>query len=267
MRRFYVKRKDLSHFPFQFCIDRNGVEQPLEKGYTFTFAIEPPKDQFAFLHVHILQDFALQLDRCWDIPQANLIQVAAKAFEAWLKDEPIPEDHFNNFDLLKVDANWYPHGPDGVPTLIANPYYFDVSTNEPWPTVVDVKTDSTVSNLAQRAETVNHASSSRTKKKFVFGFTTDVCPSLLFIGYDQMRNRVAQAALDIEVRLCNLTDLPPDTHTLFVPPELAQAARNSAPNSRIIALEELINNPIYDAAIEAPEHEQASMAEEHIERA
>ena len=44
MRRFYIKRKDLSHFPFQFYIDRNGVERQLEKGYTFTFAIEPPKD-------------------------------------------------------------------------------------------------------------------------------------------------------------------------------------------------------------------------------
>lgn len=267
MRRFYVKRKDLSQFPFQFYVDRNGVEQPLEKGYTFTFAIEPPKDQFAFLHVHILQDFALQLDRCWDIPQANLIQVAAKAFETWLKDEPIPQDHFNNLDLLKVDADWYPHGPDGVPTLVVNPYYFDVSTNEPRSAIVDVKTDSTASNLAQRAETVNHASSNRTRTKFVFGFTMDVCPSLLFIGYDQMRNRVAQAASDIEVKLSNLADLPPDTHTLFVPPELAQAARQAAPNSRIIALEELINNPIYDTAMQGLEREQASTAEQQIERA
>ncbi len=261
MRRFYVKRKDLSHFPFQFYIDRNGVEQPLEKGHTFTFAIEPPKDRFAFLHVHILQDFVLELDQRWNIPQANLIQVAAKAFEVWLKNEPIPEDHFNNFDMLKVDANWYPHGSDGAPTLITNPYYFEVSTDEPWSPLAEVKTDSTSKDAAQHAETGDHASSNQTKKKFVFAFTTDVCPSLLFIGYDQMRNRVAQTALDIEVTLSNLTDLPPDTHTLFVPTELAQAARQAAPNARIIALEELINNPIYDAVINTLDREQAATAE------
>src|SRR5512135_3003284 len=143
MRRFYVKRKDLSHFPFQFYIDRNGVEQRLAKGFTFTFSMEPPKEGFPFLHVHILQDFALELDERWGIPQANLIQVAAKAFEAWLKGEPVPEDHFNNLDLLKVDAMWYPHGPDGVPTIITNPYYFDVSTDEAWPSLADIKTDAT----------------------------------------------------------------------------------------------------------------------------
>lgn len=257
MRRFYIKRKDLSHFPFQFYIDRNGVERPLEKGYTFTFAIEPPKDQFAFLHVHILQEFALDLDRRWDIPQANLIQVAAKAFEAWLKNDPIPEDHFNNLDLLKVDAAWYPHGPDGVPTLITNPYYFDISTDETWPTVADIKTDATLSDFAQRAHTVTNTSSNRPREKFVFGFTVDVCPSLLFIGYDQMRNRITQAGLDIEVALSRLTDLPPDVHTLFVPSELETAARQSAPNARVVALTELVNAPIYDELVREFKHEPA----------
>lgn len=257
MRRFYIKRKDLSHFPFQFYIDRNGVERQLEKGYTFTFAIEPPKDQFAFLHVHILQDFALELDRRWDIPQANLIQVAAKAFEAWLKSEPIPEDHFNNLDLLKVDALWYPHGPDGVPTIITNPYYFDVSTDEAWPSLADIKTDATPSDFAQRTDAAANISIHRPKKKFVFGFTVDVCPSLLFIGYDQMRNRITQAGLDIEVKLSSLTDLPPDTDALFVPSELETAARQIAPNARVYALAEMINAPIYDELVHEFNHESA----------
>lgn len=264
MRRFYIKRKDLSHFPFQFYVDRNGVEQRLEKGYTFTFAIEPPKDQLAFLHVHILQDFALELGRRWDIPQSNLIQVAAKAFEAWVKNEPIPEDHFNNLDLLKVDAAWYPHSPDGVPTLIANPYYFDICTDEAWPTLADVKNDSTPNDFAMPTETVTNMSSRRPKKKFVFGFTVDVCPGLLFIGYDQMRNRITQAGLDIEVKLSRLTDLPPDAHTLFVPSELETTARQIAPNARVYALAEMVNAPIYDTVLQQLENEQMSeMAQRH----
>ncbi|MGE5265108.1 MAG: hypothetical protein ACM3S0_17140 [Acidobacteriota bacterium] len=257
MRRFYVKRKDLSHFPFQFYVDRNGVERQLEKGHTFTFAIEPPKDQLAFLHVHILQDFALELDRRWDIPQSNLIQVAARAFEAWVKSEPIPEDHFNNLDLLKVDAAWYPHGPDGVPALIANPYYFDISTDEPWFTIANVKTDSTPDDLAKRTDTVTNLSSNRPKKKFVFGFTVDVCPSLLFVGYDQFRNRITQAGLDIEVKLSRLTDLPPDVHTLLVPSELETAARQIARNTRVVALAEMVNAPIYDELVREYSHELA----------
>ncbi len=250
MRRFYVKRKDLSHFPFQFYTDRNGVEQPLELGYTFTFALEPPKDQFPFLHVHILKDFALELEQRWDIPQANLIQVAAKAFEAWLKGEPIPEDHFNNLDMLKVDATWYPHGPDAVPTLVPNPYYFEVSTDEPWISITDVKTDSMANDSAQRAEIVDNASTNRPKKIFVFGFTVDVCPSLLFIGYEQMRSRIAQAGLDIEVKLSNLSELPPNTHTLFVPSELKEMAQKMAPECRVVVLQDLINNPIYDEFVQ-----------------
>lgn len=250
MRRFYVKRKDLSHFPFQFYIDRNGIEQPLPKGYTFTFAIEPPKDPFPFLHVHIFQDFALELDRRWEIPQANFIQVAAKAFEAWLQGEPIPEDHFNNSDMLMVDAEWYPHDPNGAPMLAVNPYYFEVDTNEPWSPLADLENKTTVSNSIQNMETVDAAVNHREKKKFVFGFTIDVCPSSLFIGYEQLRNRAMQANLDVELKLCRLNELPPDTDTLFVPSELQAQAQQAAPSSRIIVLQDLINNPIYNELVQ-----------------
>ena len=250
MRRFYIKRKDLSHFPFQFYTDRYGVEQPLEKGYTFTFAIEPPKEQFAFLHIHILQDFARELEQRWDIPQANLIQVAAKALEAWLKGEPIPEDHFNNLDMLRVDATWYPHGSDSAPALAANPYYFEISTDEPWPGISDAKIDSTAKNSQEHTEIVDNTLNSPTKKKFVFGFTVDACPSSLFLGYEQMKNRVAHAGLDIEVKLSRLNDLPSDTHTVFVPPELEEMAQQIAPGCRVVILRDFVNNPIYDELVQ-----------------
>ena len=134
MRRFYVRRKDLSVFPFQFYYDRAGVRHRLEKGHTFTFAISPPKNRFDGLHVHILAEFAQEAERRWNISQAELILIAAKGLEAWLQDEDIPEDHFNGSDLLKIDKIWYPQSPDGKPKMISNPYSFEVTTDEPWPT-------------------------------------------------------------------------------------------------------------------------------------
>lgn len=135
MRRFYIRRKDLSSvFPFQFYYDRAGVRQRLDKGHTFTFAISPPKDQFHGLHVHILAEFAREAEQRWNISQAELILIAAKGLEVWLQGAAIPEDHFNGSDLLKIDQTWYPQGSDGKPKMVSNPYDFEVITDEPWPT-------------------------------------------------------------------------------------------------------------------------------------
>lgn len=62
-----------------------------------------------------------------------MIRIAAKAFEAWLVGETIPEDHFNGTDLLKIDGAWYPQDPNGEPLLASNPYNFEVVTDEPSP--------------------------------------------------------------------------------------------------------------------------------------
>ena len=140
---------------------------------------------------------------------------------------------------------------------IANPYYFDISTDEVWPTIADVKADSTPDDFANRSDTVTNISGNRPKKKFVFGFTVDVCPSPLCIGYDQLRNRIAQAGLDIEVKLSRLTDLPPDVHTLFVPSELEITARQIAPKARVVALAEMVNAPIYEELVHEFNHETA----------
>ncbi|MFN8454860.1 MAG: hypothetical protein U0401_09365 [Anaerolineae bacterium] len=134
MRRFYIRRKDLSVFPFQFYYDRAGVRQRLGKGHTFTFAISPPKDKFYGLHVHITAEFAQEMEQRWQISSAELILIAAKGLEAWLQGEEIPEDNFNGKDFLRIDRAWYPHGPDGKPKMVSNPYDFEVITAEPWPT-------------------------------------------------------------------------------------------------------------------------------------
>jgi len=134
MRRFYIRRKDLSVFPFQFSVDRNGVQRRLEKGHTFTFAIQPPKDEFHFLHVHVLDTFAQLAETRWDIAVAEMVRVAAKGMEAWLTGEEIPEDHFNGIDFLHIDLDWYPQEANGEPKLASNPYNFEVVIDEPWPT-------------------------------------------------------------------------------------------------------------------------------------
>ncbi|HET7010450.1 MAG TPA: hypothetical protein VFI11_06715, partial [Anaerolineales bacterium] len=108
MRRFYIRRKDLSAFPFQFYVDREGIQRRLERGHTYTFAIQPPKDRFEFLHVHVLADLAHEIEQRWELGRSELIRLAAKALEAWLQGEAIPDDHFNGKDLLKVDQAWYP---------------------------------------------------------------------------------------------------------------------------------------------------------------
>ncbi len=246
MRRFYVRRKDFSHFPFQIYITREGVESPLEKGVTYTFAFEPPKEQYSFLHIHILQDFAQQVEERWGIPETGLICIAARALEAWLQNQPIPEDHFNARDMLRVDAQWYPHDRDLAPLLMPNPYRFEVETDEPWPTDVGLQFP-VVKREESTPEQVAH---DRDARKIVFGFTLDVFPGLLIVGYEQVKRKVAEEGLGVQVMMARLNDLPPNVHTLFVPLELEQAARQAAPDARVVALDDLVSHPMYDALIQ-----------------
>lgn len=134
MRRFYVRRKDLSAFPFQFTYDRQGRPQPLARGATYTYSILPPKEGFNFLHVHIHEAFINRADAEWDLPAAEMIRVAAAAMQAWVAGEVVPEDHFNGTDMLFVDLEWYPREAAGGPRLASQPYDFEVVVDEPWAT-------------------------------------------------------------------------------------------------------------------------------------
>lgn len=262
MRTFYVRRKDLSHVPFQYYVNADGSARPLDKGYTSTFAIMPIKNDFDVMHVHIVDAFVHEMEKRWGITEPDLLRVTAKALEAWLKNEPVPQDHFYGPGMIKVDADWYPRDPDDSPAMAADPYSFMVETDEPGPSIMDWESDRPSDTASDSAGEPQAESS----PSIVFGFTVDICPALLILGYEQFRKRATEKGLGIDVRLVALSDLPEHIHTLFVPPALAQAARQSAPNSRIIALEELVNNPIYDAVIEVLEREHAS-AGKQIERA
>jgi hypothetical protein len=137
VKKYYVRRKDLSPFPFQFYYDRQGVQHKLSKGETFTFAIHPQKDKLDGLHVHISKDFIEEAERRWDIYENEMMRIAAKAMENWLLGEAIPEEHFNGLDMILIDLEWYPQEssgkPAGKPGMIPNPFDFMVTTSESGP--------------------------------------------------------------------------------------------------------------------------------------
>ncbi len=263
MRTFFVRWKDLSHVPFQYYVNIDGTSRPLDKGYTSTFAIIPPKDDLDVVHVHIVDAFARELENRWNITEPDFVRVAAKAAEAWLKGDPIPPSHFYGPSMLKVDAGWYPRKPDGSPEMAGNPYNFMVETAEPWLSITEWNPD----RQAVGAHTPPAGQRTEPHPSIVFGFTTDVCPALLILGYEQFRKRARERGLEIAVTLAALNNLPPNIHTLFVPAELSQAAYRCAPGARVIALEGLINNPIFDTVIQALASEWAQTTGDALARA
>jgi hypothetical protein len=136
MRSYYVRRKDLSHVPFQFYVWADGRERPLDPGITNTFALIPPKGEYDVVHVLVVADFVRTLAEQWDVAEPDVLRVAAKALEAWLLDA-VPPDHFYGPDFVKVDAQWYPADPDGSPALALDPYNFHVETTDPYPSLLD----------------------------------------------------------------------------------------------------------------------------------
>lgn len=256
MQSFYVRRKDLSHVPFQYYVTGDGTARPLDPGLTSTFALMPTKDGFDVVHVHIVWEWAREMESRWGITEPDLVRVAAKVVEAWLKNEPIPPDHFYGPDMIKVDADWYPYDPDQSPAMAVDPYNFMVATNLPSPSILEWEPE----HSRAQADDLPEGQTIGTGPAIVFGFTVDVCPALLILGYEQFRKRAAQKALEMPIILAELSALPSNIHTLFVPPELSKRARQAAPDARVIALEELINNPIFDAVVETLEPEATRKA-------
>jgi hypothetical protein len=133
MKKYYVRRKDLTPFPFQYYYDQHGVQHKLPKGQTFTFAIHPQKDLLDGLHVHVSSDFIQEAESRWDLFENEMMRIAAKAMEIWLLGGPIPQDHFNAVDMILIDLEWYPQAPNGKPEMVLNPFDFMVATNEAGP--------------------------------------------------------------------------------------------------------------------------------------
>ncbi len=250
MRTFQIRRKDLDHVPFQYYVKTDGTALPLENGYTAVFVVVPPKNDIGEFYVRILDGFIQEMHDRWGIARDALLRVAAKAVECWLTHEPIPADHFYGPEWLKVDANWYPRDSDGSPAMLANPYQFEVTSDEPWPSLDDW-------DFLRRPAVQSPApvqSPVLPPEQIVFGFTLDVFPAMVIVGYEQMKHKVAEAGLDVQVQMLPLSDLPPQVNTLFVPAELADAARQAAPGARVIASPDMVNLPAYDALVSELSH-------------
>ncbi len=251
MRTYYVRAKDLSHVPFQFYVHADGTALPLAQGHMSTFVILPPKDDFSEMHVHILADLASELDERWDIAEPDLIRVAAKAIEAWVRDDAVPADHFYGPGMIRLDRDWYPRETDGAPRIAADPYNFEVVSAEPWPSILDWQPAG--SHDVQPAEPEPPACG----PKIAFGFTLDVFPGPLILGYNQVKHKLAEAGVHASVSLTALADLPADVDVVFVPPELAEAARLAAPHAHVEALDNFLNHPGYNALVQDLAQSQA----------
>ena len=204
------------------------------------------------VHVQIVDNFARTLLERWDVLEQDLVRVAASALESWVKGEPIPPDHFYGPDFLKLDHDWYPSASDGSPILALDPYTFEVAVDEPYLTVFEWPYMRQAANVCAVDESVStERRESEPEKRIVFGFTADVFPGPLILGYHQFKNKIAEAGIRATVSMLAIGDLPPDVDVLFVPHELAAAAAGAAPNSRIEVLDTFQNNPVYNSIVEA----------------
>ena len=87
-------------------------------------------------------------------------------------------------------------------------------------------------------------------RRIVFGYTLDNFPGAIVLGHHQLKRMVARAGFAIKVTLAPLTDLPPDTDLLFIPPELESVAHSLLAPERIHIVEEMVNHPSYARLIE-----------------
>ena len=245
MRTFYVRRKDLDHVPFQFYIGADGVAQPMEDGYTGVFTIIPPRGDIDTVYVRITADLMRDFAERWDISQGTLMRVAAKGVEAWLKNDGIPADHFYGPEWIRMDRDWYIREADGSPALAVDPYSFEVVSDEPGPSILDWD----FSQPRQEKSTTT-ASTEKEIPAIIFGFTLEIFPGMLILGYEQLKHKVAEAGLNVQVRMLSLDALTANVHTLIVPMELDHLASQVAPQARVIALTEMVNAPVYDALVE-----------------
>lgn len=254
MRTFYVRRKDLDHVPFQYYIGSDGVARPMEDGYTGVFTIIPPRGDIDTVYVRITQDLMQEFAERWDISQGALIRVAAKGVEAWLKRDAIPEDHFYGPEWIKMDREWYLRDSDDSPAMAVDPYSFEVVTDEPGPSILDWDF-----SQPRQDESPTNPSNENNIPAIIFGFTIDVFPGMLIVGYEQLKRKVEEAGINAQVKMLALDALPANVHTLIVPIQLEQSARQAAATARVIALAEMVNAPIYETLIQELNNEEIAV--------
>lgn len=253
MRTFYIRRKDLDHVPFQYYISKEGVEQRLEEGYTGVFTISPSRGDIDTVYVRVVEDLAREITERWALSRGDLIRVAAKGAELWVKNA-VPADHLYGPEWLKMDQDWCPRDPNGGPAMMANPYTFEVVTDEPWPSILDWDFNQ------PRHETAPVQSNGVNPRRIVFGFTLDVFPATLILGYEQIKHRAADAGLDCRIEMLPLNELPQKVDVLFVPKELEQEARQLVGEQVLQPLTDLVNDPAYDRVLKWLKEDKAAIS-------
>lgn len=250
MKTYYVRRKDLDHVPFQFYIGADGVAQPLEPGYTGVFTIIPPRGDIDTVYVRIVDALMHELEERWDIASNDLMRLAAKGVEAWLKNDGIPADHFYGPEWIKMDTAWFVRDATGAPALANDPYKFEVVTDEPGFSILEWDFNRPREEIPAPVPTPTDT------PVIIFGFTLEIFPAMVILGCEQMKRKVADAGLRAQVKMARLDDLPADTRVLIVPPTLVEAAQQAAPQARVVALTEMVNAPAYDVLLDELKREQ-----------
>ena len=87
-------------------------------------------------------------------------------------------------------------------------------------------------------------------KRIVFGYSVDSFSGSELLGYNQLKRMLERAAYDVAVSLEPLNELPSNIDLMFVPPHLADQARQATPQTRVQVIEDFVNNPIYEALIQ-----------------
>jgi hypothetical protein len=77
----------------------------------------------------------------------------------------------------------------------------------------------------------------RLVRRIVWAYEVGVLPVPWLMGYKRLKAMVERAGFAVRVDLTPLSSLPADTDVLCVPDELAAAARETAPDAYLLALE------------------------------
>jgi hypothetical protein len=90
----------------------------------------------------------------------------------------------------------------------------------------------------------------RLVQRVVWGYEVGVLPVPWLMGFKRLKATLERAGFAIRVDLLPLSSLPADVDLLFVPDELAEAAREAAPDARVVALEGRPESAVFQTLVD-----------------
>ncbi len=102
----------------------------------------------------------------------------------------------------------------------------------------------------QIAPTISEAVGPRVVRRIAWGYEVGVLPVPWLMGYKRLRAVIERAGFAIRVDLLPLTGLPPDTDLLFVPDALDDAARQAAPEARVVCVGERPTPEVFQTLVD-----------------